>query len=167
MHLQNYELSTRSLFLGAAITMAAAVGVHAADLAYPPQYGAVAPPAVVPPQVIVPAPAVVPQYNGAPVVPRVVGPSYGVPPPAAGVPIAPRRPCAPAWRCGPCGGQAGCTPYPERYPAPYESLGPQVYPGRQTQPAAEPYSGEYAPPPPRVYSGPIGPYPADRGPYRP
>ena len=33
----------RSLVLGAAITMATAVGVKAADLAYPPQYGAVDP----------------------------------------------------------------------------------------------------------------------------
>jgi len=166
MHLQNYEFVTRSLFLGAAITMATAVGVHATDLAYPPQYGAVAPPAVVPPQVIVPAPAAVPQYNGAPVVLRLVEPSYGVPPPAAGVAVAPRQPCAPDWRCGGCDWQAGCTQYPERYPAPYEPLRPQVYPGPQTQSAVEPYSGQYAPPPPSVYSGPIGPYRADRGPYR-
>jgi hypothetical protein len=164
MHVQNCELVMRSLFLGAAITMATAVGVKAADLAYPPQYGAVAPPAVVPPQAIVPAPAAVPHYNGAPVPPPVVGPSYGVPPPAAGVAVAPRRPCAPAWRCGGCDWQAGCTAYPERYPAPNGSLSPQVYPGPQTQSAAEPYSGEYTPPPPRVYSGPIRPYPE---PYRP
>jgi hypothetical protein len=156
-----------SLFLGAAITVATAVGVKAADLAYPPQYGAVAPPAVVPPQVIVvPAPAAVPQYNGAPVPPPVVGHSYGVPP-VAGVAVAPHRPCAPAWRCGGCDWRAGCTPYPERFTAPYESLGPQVYPGLQTQSAAEPYSGQYAPPPPQVYSGPIRPYTADPGPYRP
>jgi len=165
MHLQNCEFVTRSLFLGAAITMAAAVGVQAADLAYPLQYGAVAPPAVVPPQVIIPAPAAVSQYNGAPVVPRLVGPSDG-PPPAAGVAVAPRQPCAPGWRCGGCDWHAGCTRYPERYPAPYEPLRPQVYPGPQTQSAAEPYSGEYAPPPPSVYSGPIGPYRADRDPYR-
>jgi hypothetical protein len=156
----------RSLVLGAAITMATAVGVKAADLAYPPQYGAVVPPAVVAPQVIVvPGPAAVPQYNGAPVPPAVVGPSYGVPPPvAAGVAVVPRRPCAPVSRCGVCDWQAGCAPYPERYLAPSESLGPQGYPGPQTPPVAEPYSGQYAP---RVYSGPTGPYGADRGSYRP
>ena len=164
----------RSLVLGAAtaIAMATSVGVKAADLAYPPpiagppQYGEVAPPAVVPPQVIVvPGPTAVPQYNGIPVPAPVVGPSYGVAPPAAaGVAVALRRPCPPVWRCGVCGWQAGCTPYPERYPVPNESLGPQVYPGPQTPSAAEPYSGPYAP---RVYSGPIVPYAADRGPYRP
>jgi hypothetical protein len=165
MHVQNCELVMRSLFLGAAITMATAVGVKAADLAYPPQYGAVASPAVVPPQVIVPAPTAVPQYNGAPLPPPVVGPSYGVGPPPGGVAVAPRRPCAPAWRCGGCDWQVGCTPYAERYPDPHDSVGPQVYPGRQTQSAAEPYSGQYAPP--QVYSGPIRPYTADPGPYRP
>jgi hypothetical protein len=171
MRVQNCPVM-RSLVLGAAtaIAMATSVGVKAADLAYPPpiagppQYGEVAPPAVVPPQVIV-GPTAVPQYNGAPVPPAVVGPYYGVPPPvAAGVAVAPRRPCAPVWRCGVCDWQAGCTPYPERYPAPYESLGPQVYPGPQTPSAAKPYTGQYAP---QVYSGPIGPDAADRGPYRP
>ena len=126
----------RSLVLGAAtaIAMATSVGVKAADLAYPPpiagppQYGEVAPPAVVPPQVIVvPGPMAVPQYNGASVPPPLVGPSYGVPPPvAAGVAVAPRRPCAPV--CGDCGWQAGCTPYPERYPAPYEFARPAGLP---------------------------------------
>ena len=100
----------RSLVLGAAtaIAMATSVGVKAADLAYPPpiagppQYGEVAPPAVVPPQVIVvPGPMAVPQYNGASVPPPLVGPSYGVPPPvAAGVAVAPRRPCAPVIAVG-------------------------------------------------------------------
>jgi len=160
MRVQNCEAVMPSLVLGAAtvIAMALSVGVKAADLAYPPpipappQYGEVAPPAVVPPRVIV-VPAVPPP---------VVGPSYGVPPPvAAGVVVAPRRPCAPV--CGDCGWQAGCTPYPKRYPAPYESLGPQGYPRPQTPPAPEPYSGQYAP---RAYPGPIGPA-VDRGLYRP
>jgi len=174
MRVQNCEVVLRLLVLGGAIAiaMATSVGVKAADLAYPPplagppQYGVVGPPAVVPPQVIVvPGPAAIPQCSGAPLPPPVVGPSYAVPSPvAAGVGIAPRRPCAPDSRCGVCDWQAGCTPYPERYPAPYESLGPQVYPGPQSPSAAEPYSSQYAP---RVYSGPIGPYASDRGPYRP
>ena len=173
MRVQNCEVVLRLLVLGGAIAiaMATSVGVKAADLAYPPpiagppQYGEVAPPTIVPPQVIVvPGPTAIPQYSGAPLPPPVVGPSYAVPPLAVGVGVAPRRPCAPDSRCGVCGWQAGCTPYPERYPAPYESLGPQVYPGLQSPSAAEPYSSQYAP---RVYSGPIGPYASDRGPYRP
>ena len=168
MRVQNCEAVMRLLVLGGAIAiaMATSVGVKAADLAYPPpiagppQYGEVAPPAVVPPQVIVvPGPTAIPQYSGVPLPRPVVGPSYAVPPPvAAGVGAAPLRPCAAdGWR-------ARCTQYPERYPAPYESLGPQVYPGPQSPSAAEPYSSQYAP---RVYSGPIGPYASDRGPYRP
>jgi hypothetical protein len=122
------------------------------------RYGEVAPPAVVPPQVIVvPGPTAIPQYSGVPLPHPVVAPSYAVQPPVAvGVGAAPLRPCAPdGWR-------ARCTPYPEHYPAPYEPLGPQVYPGPQTPSAAEPYSSQYAP-----HSGPIGPYASDRSPYRP
>jgi hypothetical protein len=159
----------RLLVLAVAIITPAAIGAKAADLAYPPQYGAVAPPQVVPPQVmIVPGPTALPQYNGAPVPPLVVGP-YGVPPPTAGVALVPRRPCGLTWRCGACDWQPGCTAYPEHYPAPYESLAPRVYPDPQSQSAAGPYSGEpysggYAPAP-QVYSGPIRPYAPD--PYRP
>jgi hypothetical protein len=165
MLLQNCAVVMRLLVLAVAITMPTAVSVKAADLAYPPQYGAVAPPAVVPPQaIVVPAPAAVPQYYGVAVPPPVVGPCNGVPPPAAGVALAPCRPCAQAWRCGGCDWQGGCTAYPERYPAPYGSLGPRAYPDPQSQSAAEPYSGRYAPP--QVYSGPTRPYTADSGPYR-
>ena len=172
MRVQNGGALVRPLVLGTAtaILIATSAGVKAADLAYPPptaappEYGEIAPPAIVPPRVlVVPPPAAVPPYYGAPVPPSVVGPSYGVVPPG-GVAVVPRGPCPQVGPCGVCGSPAGCTPYADRYPSPYEPLGPRVYPNALSPSPTEPYSGTYAP---RVYFGPIGPYALDRDPYRP
>jgi hypothetical protein len=166
MRVQNAEALVRQLVLSTAtaIFIAASTGVKAADLAYPPPIAAppeyeIAPPAIVPPRVlVVPPPAAVPRCYGAPVPPLVVGPCDGVIPPA-GVAVVPRGTCPQVGPCGACGSQVGCTPYAERYPTPYEPLGPRVYPS-----TPEPYSRTYAP---RMYSGPTGPHALDRDLYRP
>lgn len=152
----------RSLVLGTAtaLSIAASVGVYAADLAYPPpiavppQYGELAPPAAVPPRVIVvPVPAAPPPYYGAPVPHPVFGPSV-VPP--AGVAVVPREPCPQLGPCAACGPQSGCTPYPEVYPSRNEPLGRQVYPDPNTRSGAPYYYGPHAH---GAYSGPVAPQP--------
>ena len=172
----------RSLALGAAATAATivwAVGVQAADLAYPPsvgppQYG-LAPPPAAPPQVVIVPGAAAPRY-GAPVPSAVVGPSrYGVAPPVAppvaapGTALPPRLACAPEWRCGyeGCGWQPSCAPRPELYSGPYGPPGPQFYSGPEGPPVPEPYAGRYAP---QVYSDSADVYAEDQtygNPYRP
>jgi hypothetical protein len=161
MRIQSGEVFVRSLVLGTAtaLSIAASVGVYAADLAYPPpiavppQYGELAPPAAVPPRVVVvPVPAAPPPYYSAPVPPPVFGP--GVVPPA-GVAVVPREPCPQLGPCAACGPQGRCTTYPEVYPSRNEPLARQVYPDPNTRSAA-PY---YSPHAQGAYSSPIAPQP--------
>ena len=174
MRAQNNQALMRSLVLGTAtaILIALSAGVKAADLSYPaapPQYGELAPPAVVPPRlVVVPAPAAVPPYYGAPLPPLVVGPSYGVVPPGQ-VGVVPRGPCPQIGPCGVCGSQqAECAHHPDRYPGSYESIGRPVHPDPNTRSGA-PYYGPYSQ---GAYSGPNVsydgvPYDAELRRYRP
>jgi len=177
----------RSLALGAAATAATmiwAVGLQAADLAYPspsvgpPQYGMAPPPTAALSRVVVIPGAASPQYGAgypgydASVPPAVVGPSpYGAAPPVAVVPgttLPPRVACAPVWRCGyqGCGWAPSCASHPEFHSEPYGPPGPLVY-GPEAQPVPETYSGPYAP---QLYSGHAGPYAGDQiygSPYHP
>src|SRR5262245_50094937 len=141
MRVQNGEGFVHSLVLGTAtaLSIAASVGVNAADLAYPPpiavppQYGDLTPPSAVPPPVVViPVPAAPSPYSGAPVPPPVFGPGV--------VAVVPREPCPQLGPGAACGPQGGCTPYPQVYPSRNELNGRQVYPDPNI-PSGAPYYG--------------------------
>jgi hypothetical protein len=165
MRVQNGKALLRPLVLGKAAALfvaASIVGVNAADLAYPPplaapppEYGQLAPPH--PQALIIPAPAAPPPYFGAP--PQLAAPRYGVAPPAA-VTVVPRA-CPQIGPCGPCGSQAGCPPYAERYPSPYEPPVARVYPNPVSSSAFEQRTYEQGPYAPRPYPDPAAHYTLD------